>query len=54
MRACLNTQCIGFSHIVYSVATRCPFCRWDLKPVLPASESAPSSKPDRRSASTAR
>ncbi len=35
MRACLNTKCVGFGHIVYSVATRCPLCRWDLKSVLP-------------------
>jgi hypothetical protein len=48
MRACLNSECVGFGHIVYSVATRCPLCRWDLKSVLPASETAPPLKQDRR------
>jgi hypothetical protein len=38
MRACKNTNCVAFGRIVYSVATRCPFCRWDLKMSLPVSE----------------
>jgi len=46
MRACPNTKCVTFGRIVYSVATRCPLCKWDLKSVLPASETAPA-KPDR-------
>jgi hypothetical protein len=50
MRACLNTECVGFGRIVYSLATRCPLCRWDLKAVLPASETAPLPKPERRAA----
>jgi hypothetical protein len=51
MRACPNSECKAFGHIVYSVATRCPLCRWDLKNALPASETAPPPKPDRRVAS---
>jgi hypothetical protein len=46
MRACINTKCVSFGRIVYSVATRCPLCKWDLKPTLPASESSASSKTD--------
>ena len=46
MRACINTKCVAFGRIVYSVATRCPLCKWDLNSVAPASEaSAPSTKP---------
>jgi hypothetical protein len=47
MRVCPNTNCVTFGRIVYSVATRCPLCKWDLKPVLPASETAAAAKPDR-------
>jgi hypothetical protein len=47
MRACPNTGCVAFGRIVYSVATRCPFCKWDLKNTLPMSETAPP-KPDRQ------
>ena len=46
MRACPNTQCVAFGRIVYSVATRCPLCRWDLKTDLPASETATPRKRD--------
>ena len=46
MRACINTKCVGFGRIVYSVATRCPLCKWDLKFTLPASEAAASPKPE--------
>ena len=49
MRSCPNAKCVAFGHIVYSVATRCPLCRWDLKFTLPASESA-APKPDRHQA----
>lgn len=38
MRACANTKCVAFGRIVYSVATRCPLCKWDLKGSLPVSE----------------
>lgn len=41
MRSCPNTGCVAFGRIVYSVATRCPLCRWDLKAPLPQSETAP-------------
>ena len=45
MRACSNTNCVGFGRIVYSLATRCPLCRWDLKIILPTSETGTSAKP---------
>ena len=48
MRACPNTECVAFGRIVYSVATRCPFCKWDLKNTLSASEAAAPPKPDRQ------
>lgn len=38
MRACVNTKCVAFERVVYSVATRCPLCKWDLKSLAPASE----------------
>jgi len=40
MRICPNTKCVAFGRIVYAVATRCPMCKWDLKPTLPVSEMA--------------
>jgi hypothetical protein len=48
MRACPNVGCAAFGHIVYSLATRCPFCKWDLKNTLPMSETAPPPKSDRQ------
>jgi hypothetical protein len=45
MRSCPNTACVAFGRIVYSVATRCPLCKWDLKNTLPMSETAASPKP---------
>ena len=51
MRACPNSQCVAFGRIVYSVATRCPLCRWDLKNALPASETAAQAKPSARASS---
>lgn len=45
MRTCTNANCVGFGHIVFSVATRCPLCRCDLRRILPASEVSSSSKP---------
>jgi hypothetical protein len=47
MRACANRKCVAFGRIVYSVATRCPLCKWDLKGILPASEVAVPAKPER-------
>lgn len=52
MRACKNTNCVAFGRIVYSVATRCPFCRWDLKITLPVSEVTASPKPASNSTAT--
>jgi len=48
MRACPNPQCVAFGRIVYSLATRCSLCRWDLKSPLPASETGTQRKPDGR------
>jgi len=48
MRVCSNTNCVACGRIVFSVATRCPLCRWDLKIALPASEVAPRPKADRQ------
>jgi hypothetical protein len=31
MRSCPNTACTAFGRIFYSLTTRCPFCKWDLK-----------------------
>jgi hypothetical protein len=39
MKVCPNSKCSRFGHIVYAVTTRCPVCKWDLKPPLQASES---------------
>jgi hypothetical protein len=41
MKICPNAKCSVFCRIVYTVATRCPLCKWDLKPTLPTSEVAP-------------
>ena len=40
MKVCPNAKCAGYGRIVYTLATRCPLCKWDLKPPLPASEAA--------------
>jgi hypothetical protein len=40
MKNCTNPKCTGFGKIVYTLATRCPLCRCDLKSMLPASEVA--------------
>jgi hypothetical protein len=45
MRACPNPQCALFERTVYSVATRCPLCKWDLKQTLPVSETTVQQKP---------
>jgi len=54
MRACPNPKCVTFGRIVYSVATRCPICRWDLKSTLPANETVASSKPEHQTSSSPR
>jgi hypothetical protein len=46
MRTCMNAKCVAFGHLVFSVATRCPLCRWDLRRILPASEISSSAKPE--------
>lgn len=46
MRACVNAECVAFGRIVYSVTTRCPLCKWDLRNTLPTSESG-APRPDR-------
>jgi hypothetical protein len=51
MRACPNPVCVAFGRIVYSLATRCPLCRWDLKNPLPASETVTQRKPERQATS---
>jgi hypothetical protein len=40
MKICPNTNCKVFGRIVYDLTARCPLCKWDLKPALPASEVA--------------
>lgn len=50
MRACPNSKCVAFGRIVYSVATRCPICKWDLKFTRPVSEVASTSKAQPRAA----
>ena len=40
MRTCTNKKCVAYGHIVYSVTTRCPLCKCDLRATLPASEVA--------------
>jgi len=51
MRTCINVKCVAFGHIVYSVATRCPLCRWDLRSTVPGSEHQSSPKAQGQSAS---
>jgi len=52
MRTCMNANCVAFGHIVFSVATRCPLCRWDLRRILPASEVSSPTKPAQPQPST--
>lgn len=47
MKACPNSDCVGLGRIIYSLVTRCPLCKWDLKTTLPASEIATAQKTDR-------
>jgi hypothetical protein len=32
MKLCANQSCSIYGHIVYTHATRCTCCRWDLRP----------------------
>ena len=38
MKFCPNYSCVAYGHITYTQATRCAFCRWDLKPPRMKSE----------------
>ena len=39
MKLCPNHGCAAYGRVVYTQATRCVFCRWDLKPPMMKSES---------------
>jgi len=39
MKICPNPKCSRFGRIVYALDTRCPVCKWDLKPPLASGES---------------
>lgn len=39
MKLCPNYGCVAYGRVVYTQATRCVFCRWDLKPPMMKSES---------------
>jgi hypothetical protein len=30
-RVCTNGKCPAYARVIYTGATRCDFCRWDLK-----------------------
>jgi hypothetical protein len=30
MKACQNPECVVRGRVVYTLATRCPLCKWDL------------------------
>jgi len=38
VKFCDNPQCAVYGHLVFTPATRCSFCRWDLYPVRQRSE----------------
>jgi hypothetical protein len=44
MKYCPNYQCAAYGRVVYSQATRCAFCRWDLMPPRMRSETAAEEK----------
>jgi len=37
-KVCLNNKCPSYGHFVYTVAMRCLFCRWDLRPAQRSGE----------------
>jgi hypothetical protein len=45
MKLCANGKCPSYGHIVYTTATRCLFCRWDLKPTWTRNEIVAAPKP---------
>jgi hypothetical protein len=38
MKYCPNYSCVAYGRVTYTQATRCAFCRWDLKPPRMKSE----------------
>ncbi len=62
MKYCPNYSCVAYGRVTYTQATRCAFCRWDLKPprmksetlteqqIHPASEEKPRSSQSRSTA----
>jgi len=38
MKFCPNYSCVAYGRVTYTQATRCAFCRWDLKPPRMKSE----------------
>ena len=38
MKFCPNYSCVAYGRVTYTQATRCAFCRWDLKPPRTKSE----------------
>lgn len=60
-RVCANGKCPSYARVIYTGATRCDFCRWDLKaaqrnaaPVVAEASRPPASVVAPRSESAAR
>lgn len=45
MRLCVNCKCPSYGRVVYTGATRCLFCKWDLMPTWTQSEIVAAQKP---------
>jgi len=50
MKFCPNYGCVAYGRVVYTQATRCAFCRWDLKPPRMKSETVEASPPPAKNA----
>ena len=50
MKFCPNYGCVAYGRVVYTQATRCVFCRWDLKPPRMKSEMTEMTPPSEKSA----
>ena len=50
MKFCPNYDCVAYGRVVYTQATRCAFCRWDLKPPRMKSEVEETIPPSAKSA----
>ena len=50
MKFCPNYGCVAYGRVVYTQATRCVFCRWDLKPPRMKSEMTETTSPSAKSA----